>query len=228
MKVAILAWLHSIVTFFHNRLAAIETKVGITPPTLEMHPEVQAAADEHAAAQAPAPKAADPAPAAPKAFDWAPFAGQTDRAAFFAFVQKTGRNPQPSDQADAYAAGVVKTETPAPTDSGNPASSFGPLSSFTAPYQHGRFTFEPNKPVEASIQAPAGPYHIQCSGMGGVPGGDTSVRLAVTVKDATGAVVGSGDDNTYASFTSDGGAYTLSMVAAGATVEDVTLAPGLA
>lgn len=112
--------------------------------------------------------------------------------------------------------------------SGNAPSSLGPLDSFVAPYQHGRWTFQPNVAIAVPIKAPAGPYHIQCSGTGGVPGGDTSVRVAVTVKDANGNVVGSGDDNTYASFTSDGGIYTLDMVAPGATVEDITLAPGLA
>lgn len=107
--------LHDIINDFEMEFAALVAR-------FRSHPVVQAAA---AATPAPSPTTpatpvvglpagqdhVDPHPS----FDWAPYAGQTDRAAFFAFATRMGRPPSDTEQAAAYAVGVVKTEvTPLP------------------------------------------------------------------------------------------------------------------
>jgi hypothetical protein len=55
---SLLAWLHGIVTTFHNRFAALEAHAGLQTPPLLMHPEVAEAAHPTSTAPAPQPPAA--------------------------------------------------------------------------------------------------------------------------------------------------------------------------
>jgi|SRR6185312_8803902 len=90
--------LHDLISEFESEFAALVAR-------FRSHPAVQAAAP------APAAPVAVESTLAKPAFDWTPYAGQTDRSAFMIYVQKTGKAPDPEEQARAYAAGVVKTET---------------------------------------------------------------------------------------------------------------------
>lgn len=222
---SILAWLHKVITSFHDRLAALEGRAGVSTPPLPVHPEVQTAADAHAAQGVPA--------VAASLIDYAKYAEDTPYT--IEILRFPGGLPVGWDWAEWTKVSGKPDPTvvaPSATDSGGARNSFVPLPDFGHAYDHGRWTFQPGVAISVPVTAPsAGDFHFACSGSGGVPGGDSSVRITLTITDAAGNTVGSGSDNPpYASFTAKaaGEVFTLTMIAPAATVEDVTFQPGVA